>query len=302
MGHELGVALAHGRNFAVDALEQHLLGLAPGDAAGKGFCECGGFLIAGKGLVDLEQGRAFGVLGLARCARIGDDGHDLLAQFFGWHEQRNGVVVTLAHLAAIQPRQKRHVVVDLGLGQHQQILAVEVVEAGGHVARHFDMLDLVAAHGHFLRLEHQDVGGHQHRVHEKSRRHTFVRLLPRFGILVLRGLVGVRPVEQALAAHAGEQPGQFGDFGDVALAVERHAIGIESGSQPGGGDFQGAALDACGLVAFDERMVIGQEQVAGGVGALAGAHRGANGADVVAQVRRACGGDAGKITGDARHD
>jgi hypothetical protein len=62
------VALAHGRHFAVDALEQHLLGIAPGNAVGIGLRKArGGFLGAGKGLVDLEQRRAFGVLGLARA-------------------------------------------------------------------------------------------------------------------------------------------------------------------------------------------------------------------------------------------
>jgi hypothetical protein len=50
-----------GAIFAVDALEQHLLGVAPGDAVGVGLGQRCGFFGRGKGLVDLEQGRAFGV-------------------------------------------------------------------------------------------------------------------------------------------------------------------------------------------------------------------------------------------------
>ena len=56
-----------------------------------------------------------------------------------------------------------------------------------------------------------------------------------------------------------------------------------------------------GLVALDQRVVVGQEVEALGAGAAAGLHRRADRADVVAQVRRAGGGDAGEDSGWAGH-
>ncbi|GAB1384440.1 hypothetical protein MASR1M50_27610 [Burkholderiales bacterium] len=239
------------------------------------------------------QRRALGVLGLARRARVGDDGHDLPAQLLARAEQGDHVVVALAHLAAIQAGQQRHVVVDQRLGRHQ-VLAVQVVEAGGDVARHLDVLDLVAPHRHLVRLEHQDVGRHQHRVHEQAGRHVAVRVGAGGRVLVQHGLVGVGAVEQALAGDAGQQPGEFGDLGDVGLAVEGDVLRVQPGGQPAGGDLQRAALHARRIVALDQRVVVGQEVEALHAGLAAGTHRRANGADVVAQVRRAAGGDAGQ--------
>ena len=300
VGDQFGIACAHRGNLAVDAFKQRLFGIAPGNAVGKGAGKGGGFFGAGKGTVDLEQGAVVGAFGFARRARIGDDGHDFFAQLIRWRKQRNGVVVAFAHLASVQPGQQRHVVVHLRFGRHQQVFAVQVVEAGGHVACHFDVLHLVAPHGYALRLKHENVGRHQHRVHEQAGSYAVVGLLPGFGIFVLRGLVGVGAVEQALAADAGQQPHQLGDFGDVTLAIKGHALGIQPHSQPGSGNFERAALDACGVVTFDQRVVVCQKVVAAHIGAQAGLHRRAHGAYVIAQVGRAGGGDAGEVAGDGR--
>ena len=69
-----------------------------------------------------------------------------------------------------------------------------------HVARHLDVLDLVAPDRHLVRVEHQDVGRHQHRVHEQAGGHVGVGVVAGGRVLVDRGLVGVGAVEQALAA------------------------------------------------------------------------------------------------------
>ncbi|MNV96975.1 hypothetical protein D3C71_1920410 [compost metagenome] len=55
MGHQVVVALAQGGNFAIHTFKQHGLGIAPGNAITVGLAQCRGFLIAGKGLVDLEE-------------------------------------------------------------------------------------------------------------------------------------------------------------------------------------------------------------------------------------------------------
>jgi hypothetical protein len=177
-------------------------------------------LRAGKGLVDLEQGRAFGVLGLAGRARIGHDARDLLLQLRARREQRDRVAVALAHLAAVEAGQGGDGVVDLGLGQ-REVLAVLVVEALRHVARHLDVLHLVAAHGHLVRVEHQDVGAHEHRVHEQAGRHVGVGVFALGDVLVELRLVGMRAVEHALAGHAGEEPGELGNLRECPTGGRR---------------------------------------------------------------------------------
>jgi hypothetical protein len=106
----------------------------------------------------------------------------------------------------------------------------------------------------------------------------------------------VGPVHLALAGHAGQQPAQLGDLGDVALAVEDHALGVQAGGQPGGGDLQARAFDAGRVVALDQRVVVGHEEEALRAGLAAGGDGRAQGAHVVAEVQGAGGGDAGQDT------
>ncbi|MPM34715.1 hypothetical protein SDC9_81302 [bioreactor metagenome] len=295
--HQVIVACAHGRNLGVDLLEQRLLGIAPGDAVGIGAAHGLGLLGRGKGLEELEQCRAFGLFGLARCARVGDDAAHQLAQLIARREQRDGVVVALAHLAAVEPGDGGHVVFDDGLGQ-REMLAVDVVEAGRDVARHFDMLNLVAPHGHLVGVEDQDVGGHQHRIHEQACRHAVIAVAARLGVLVLRGLVRMGAVEHALAGHAGEEPGELGDFGQRRLAIERHLLGVEPGGQPAGGNLQRRAVHALGVLRLDQRVVVGQKVVALHARIAAGPDGGADHAGVVAQMRSAGRRDAGEEASD----
>src|SRR5690606_17442848 len=113
------VALAQRRDLGFDALEQLLLGVAPGDALGVGLAHARGFLGTGEGLEDLEQRRALDRLRLARLARIGDDREHQLAQLLRRREQRDGVVVALAHLAAVEARQCGDLLFDRRFRQHE---------------------------------------------------------------------------------------------------------------------------------------------------------------------------------------
>src|SRR5690606_24590630 len=72
-------------------------------------------------------------------------------------------------------------------------------------------------------------------------------------------LVGVRAVEDALARHASQVPGQLGDLGYVALAVEPDLVGLEPRSQPGRRDLQRRALRAGGILRLDQAVQVGQE-------------------------------------------
>ncbi|MCY1432972.1 hypothetical protein D9M71_489900 [compost metagenome] len=172
-----------------------------------------------------------------------------------------------------------------------------MVEALADVAGHLHVLDLVATDRHLVGVEHQDVGGHQHRVAEQAHGHPGVRVLALGDVLVDRGLVGMGAIEQALGRHAREQPGQLGNLGDVRLAIEGHPLGVEAAGQPGGGDFQARTLDALRIVALDQRMVVGEEVEGVHVVRTAGTDRRTDGAGVVAQVRGTGGGDAGENTG-----
>ena len=179
-------------------------------------------------------------------------------------------------------------------------MAVDMVEALAEIARHFDVLDLVAAHRHLVGLEDQDVGGHQHRVHEQAGVDARVIVLLLGAVLVYCGLVGVGTVEDALARHAGQEPGQLRDFGNVGLAVEPHLVRVQPGSQPGRGDFQGGALGTRRILRLDQAVQVGQEIETFRIAGLAGRDGGTHRTHVVPQVRGAGGGDAGKDSGHAR--
>jgi hypothetical protein len=116
-------------------------------------------------------------------------------------------------------------------------------------------------------------------------------------VLVHRGLVGMGTVEDALAGHAGEQPHQLGGFRDVALAIEPHLLRVQATSQPAGRDLQGRTLGTVRLLVLDQAVQVGQEEEALDALGLAGGNGRADGADVVAQMRSAGGGNASEDAG-----
>ncbi|EHM54519.1 hypothetical protein HMPREF9080_01230 [Cardiobacterium valvarum F0432] len=150
-------------------------------------------------------------------------------------------------------------------------------------------------------VEHQDIGGHQHRIGKQPHGDAVVRVVVALGdVGVHRRFVGVGAVHQALGADTVEDPGEFGDFRDIGLAVEGDAFRIKTAGEPGSGNGEGGAVDLLRVVAFDDAVVIGEEEE--GFFAAAGltcGDGGADGADVVAEVRDAGSGDAGENTGVA---
>ena len=76
------------------------------------------------------------------------------------------------------------------------------------------------------------------------------------------GFVSVGAVQEALRHHAGKQPVERRDFRDVALAVENDVLRIESAGEPRCRNLHAAALDACRILALDERMQVGEEEEA----------------------------------------
>ena len=292
------VALAGLAQVLVEVLEDAVLGLAPADASRVLVAHGRGLLGAGEGGVDLEQGAGIGVLGLAGLQGVGLDLAHQLEQLLLGDEQRDGVVVALGHLAPVEAVEHLHLLVHRRLGQGEELPLVEVVEAPGHVAGHLDVLDLVTPHRHLVGVEHQDVGGHQHRVAEQAHGDALVRILVAGGLVLgHRRLVGMGAVHQPLGADAGEHPGQLGDLGDVRLAIEDGVVGIQAQGQPGGGDLQARLLHPARVLALDQRMQVGEEVVGLDVGVLARLDGGLDGADIVAEVGSTGGGDAGENAG-----
>ena len=208
--------------------------------------------------------------------------------------KRNGVAVGFGHFASVQADQEFDVFVDFHFGQGEDFFET-VVEAAGDVARHFDVLDLVAADGDFVGVEHENVGGHQDGVAVQTHFYAVVGVfLIVFDVCLHGGFVGVGAVHQAFGGNAGQNPVQFHHFGNVALAVKGGALGVESTGKPSGGNGLGGLVNHLWLMAFDDAVVVGEEEEGFGIGVLCRADGRADGADIVAQMRDAGGGYAGE--------
>ena len=75
-------------------------------------------------------------------------------------------------------------------------------------------------------------------------------------------------VHQTLGGDAGQNPVQLHDFGNIALAVEGGALGVESAGKPSGSNGLGGLVNHLRFVAFDDAVVIGEEEEGFGIGVL----------------------------------
>ena len=73
-----------------------------------------------------------------------------------------------------------------------------MIEALADVTSHLDMLDLVTADRHAMRVEDENVGSHQHRIHEKACADAGIAIFVFRGVAIDRRLVGMRAIEQTL--------------------------------------------------------------------------------------------------------
>ncbi len=152
------------------------------------------------------------------------------------------------------------------------MLTITVVEAVGHVTRHLDVLNLVAPNGYLVRVEHQDVGAHEYRVHEQTSGDVGIGICRSSHVFIDSRLVRMGSVEHTLAGDTRQKPGQLGNLGDVGLPVERDALGVQPRSQPAGSNLQRGTLDATGFFHLDQRVVVRQKIEALNIGAQACAH------------------------------
>jgi hypothetical protein len=235
----------------------------------------------------LHEHDAVGILRLLGRPRVGRHGVDALLELLAALEDPHVVAVALAHLLAVEARHLGEV----RLLRHERLgaaedLAVQRVEGGRHVLRHLDVLDLVLAHGHEVRVVREDVGRHEDRVGEQAH----VGLEP-LGELVL---VAVGAFEQPHARHAGQEPRQLADLLHVALAEEDGALGVEAQRQVGQRHVAHGLAQLLGLARRSQRVVVRDEVVPAQPGALLQGDVLPDGAEVVAEVRSAAGLDAGE--------
>ena len=131
-------------------------------------------------------------------------------------------------------------------------------------------------------LEHQNIGTHEHRVHEQACRHIGIGVVACGVVFVDRSFVGVCAVENPLACDTSQKPSELWNFWDIRLAIKHDALRVQARCHPTGRNFQSRALNPSGLIAFDKRVVIGQEVKTLRGWIATGLHSGANGAYVVA--------------------
>ena len=162
---------------------------------------------------------------------------------------------------------------------------VEIIEPGGDVARHFQVLRLILADRHEIRVEHQNVRRHQDRVAEEAHRHAGIRILTALDARFEHSLVGVSAVHQALGAGAVQQPVEERNLLNITLAIESNVFGIEACGKPRGGNLESRALEAHGILTLDESVEVSQKVEAFHLVRPALLNGGAKGPDVVAQMQ-----------------
>ena len=167
-----------------------------------------------------------------------------------------------------------------------------MVEAFGHIARHLQVLLLVLAHGHMVRIVQQDVRGHEHRVAEEPS----VHILEPVGLV----LEAVCQRQARIGEEAAEVPAELRGLGHVALPVEHGAGGVQSTGQPRCGHAMGVRPQHGRVLDLGQGMQVGDEQEGLVAGVVAERDRGADGAQHVAQVGRAGALYAGEDAGHGR--
>jgi len=166
-------------------------------------------------------------------------------------------------------------------------LAVPVVEPLRQGPAELQVLPLVLAHRYLVGLVQENVGGLQDRVGEQADRGLLLALP---GRLVLE--LG-HPARLAEAGHAGQDPGQFGVLGHVALHEQRAPVRVEPGPEQLGGGHPGPAGQQGGVLRHGDRVQV--DHAVEGVVAVLQGHPLAQRAEVVAEVEGVGGGlDAGQ--------
>ncbi|MDH6549194.1 hypothetical protein M2162_003291 [Streptomyces sp. SAI-041] len=234
--------------------------------------------------------------------RVGDGALDLLGGGLRLVEEVDEALRRgrrLAHLdrRVLEVVDLRRLLEDVRL-RDREGLAEAAVEARGEVAGQLDVLALVLAHRDLVGLVEQDVRDLEDRVREQADARAVGALAG--GLVLELGHAG-RLAEAGEAVH---DPGELGVLGDVALDEEGAALRVESRGEELGGGQTGVGRELLRVLRNRDRVQV-DDHVERVVRLLQG-HPLADGAEVVAEVERACGGldsgeHAGSIRGHAHH-
>ncbi len=176
-----------------------------------------------------------------------------------------------------------------GFGSLREIIAERKIELRRDVARHLEVLLLIASDGDLVRVVDEDVGGHEHRVREEAciGREPFRDLV----------LVGRRALEEPHRRDGEENPEELGDLGNVGLAKERHVRvrWIEAEREVVERDVARQLAELVGVTHGGQRVEVRDEDEAL-VARRLKLEKLRNRAEVIAEVDLARGLDAGKNT------
>ena len=283
IGGEGGTAFAGWAKVFPEGIEQLLFIVAvavpPGAEAGF---HGGDFGLGGDEFVELHDAGGIGVFGIVDADRVGFDTHDFFSKRFFFFEERDRIVVTFAHFLSIEARHGGTGFADHGFGQFEQVLTVAGIKFRGDVAGHFQMLFLILADGHDVAVVDEDVGGHQHWVGEKTGA----------GDETAGGFVfeGMSIFQHRDRSDAAEQPRQFGDFRNVALAKKGRSSRVQAAGEKVERQF-------AAMVAEDDRVVNGGQSVIvsnkiKGFAFMLQANGGLHHAEIISKVGAACWLDA----------
>mmetsp|Transcript_14616 Transcript_14616/g.61732 ORF Transcript_14616/g.61732 Transcript_14616/m.61732 type:complete len:347 (+) Transcript_14616:1728-2768(+) len=164
--------------------------------------------------------------------------------------------------------------------------SVQVVDAPGDVTSELQVLPLILAHGHDVRVVEQDIARHEHRIVQQSHAHVLARLTRL--LLELDHLL-----EPADWRRAVEQPAQLGVRRHVRLDEDVGALGVQPGGEVDGRGRPGG-LDKLLRVMSSGGDGVEVDDAVEGVELLLHLHPVFDRAEVVTEVDGARGLDAGE--------
>ncbi len=170
------------------------------------------------------------------------------------------------------------------MGEHR---LPRVVEAARHLARELDVRHLIDAHGHPLRLVHEDVRRLEQRIAEET---VGGRLEAE---LLHHLLVGGDALEPAERRHHGKEQVELGMLGYEGLDEERAPLGVEAGPQPVRGHLDRALRRLSAIVGVGGQGVPARHEEEALVVVLH-PHPVFEGAQIVAEVKLARGTHPGE--------
>ena len=107
-----------------------------------------------------------------------------------------------------------------------------MIEALCNIPSHLHVLNLISPDRHFMRIEYEDVCGHQYRIGKQPHSHSEIWVLPGHFVGLHCGLIGMRSIHKTLGSRATQYPTELGNFGDVGLSVEKCFLWVEPECQP----------------------------------------------------------------------